>query len=203
MSPRLRAAALPVAAVLAVASLLGVQVAYGGGSFVPLRPADPCAERLVTSHSDGIDGLTEQLVLIGLDDAACTLGTTREALTIALARPDTRTPAEADALHQGLLAAVQQMKDDGTLPPASELVDDALDQADLNPLLETVIRALPDSVVDAALKTDDVLTRAIEDLDIDALLADLDDPDALESQVEAAVTQAVEDSLLDRVRGLV
>ena len=95
------------------------------------------------------------------------------------------------------------MKDDGSLPPASELVDEALDTADLNGFLETLIRALPDSVIDAALKTDDVLTRAIEDLDLRTLLANLDDQDDLNEQVEAAVTQAVKESLADRLRDLI
>ena len=116
--------------------------------------------------SEGIDGLTERLVLLAVDDAACTLHVSREALTLELAQPGPRTDAEIDALRQGLLAAVDRMKDDGTLPPASELVDDALDNADLNGFLEAAIRAIPDSVIDAALKTDDILTRAINDLDL-------------------------------------
>ena len=94
------------------------------------------------------------------------------------------------------------MKDDGSLPPASDLVDEALETADLNDFLKTLIRALPDSVVDAALKTDDVLTRTIDDLDLRALLANLDDQNDLNQQVEAAVTQAVKDSLADRLRDL-
>jgi len=89
------------------------------------------------------------------------------------------------------------------MPPASELVDDALDQAELDGWLETLIRAIPDSAVDAALKTDDVLTRAIDDLDLRAVLANLDDQDALEQQIEVAVTDAVKASLEARIRGLV
>jgi hypothetical protein len=57
-------------------------------------------------------------------------------------------------------------------------------------------------VVDSALHTDDVLTRTIDDLDLRALLADLDDQHDLNSQLNAAVTQAVEDSLVARLRGL-
>ena len=83
-----------------------------------------------------------------------------------------------------------------------KLVDEALDNADLNGFLEAAIRALPDSVVNAALKTDDVLVRAIDDLDLRALLANVDDPDELNAQVEAAVTRAVQDSLTDRLRDL-
>ena len=194
---------LPAFSVALVGAVLTVQLVAGGGQFEPLHTADPCAARTVTSQADGIDGLTERLVLIGLDNAACTLGVSREALTLELAQPGERTEAQVDALHDGLLAAVQQMKDDGTLPPASDLVDDALDNTELNPFLETAIRALPDAVVDAALKTDDVLTRAIDDLDLRTLLANLDDQDDLDRQVDAAVTQAVQDSLVARLQDLI
>ena len=94
------------------------------------------------------------------------------------------------------------MEDDGTLPPASELVDEALDTADLNGFLEAAIRAIPDSVIDAALKTDDILTRAIEDLDLRAVLANIDDQHELNQQIEDAVTQAVKDSLVARLNDL-
>ena len=123
--------------------MLGIQLAYGGGAYEPLRPADPCAERTVTSQSEGIEGLTERLVLIGVDNAACSLGVSREAFTLELAGPGTPTDAEIDALRQGLLSAVGEMKDDGSLPPASELVDEALDSADLNGFLKSLIRAFP------------------------------------------------------------
>lgn len=185
-----------------VGGVLAVQLAHGGGTFEPLRVADPCVVREVTSQSDGIEGLTERLVLIGVDEAACELGVSRETLTLELGRGGEPTDAEIQALHDGLVAAVRRMKDDGTLPPASELVDEALDSADLNRFLEAALRALPDSLVDAALKTDDVLVRAIDDLDLRQVLADLDDQDRLEEQVEAAVTRAVQDSLADRVREL-
>ena len=202
MNRRLRSAGLPALALVLVGGVLAVQLAYGGRSYAPLRPADPCAARTVTTQSEGIEGLTERLVLIGVDDAACTLGVSREAFTLGLARSGTPTDAEVDALREGLLSAVGEMKDDGSLPPASDLIDEALDSSDLNDFLKTLIRALPDSVVDAALKTDDVLVRAIDDLDLRALLSNLDDPDDLNAQVEAAVTRAVRESLVARLRGL-
>ncbi len=203
MNRHVRAASLPAIALGLVSGVLGIQLAYGGGTYEPLRPADPCAARTVTSQSEGIEGLTERLVLIGVDDAACSLGVSREALTLELADPGTPTAAEIDALREGLLSAVTQMEKDGSLPPASELVDEALDSADLNDFLKSLIRALPDSVVDSALKTDDVLTRAIEDLDLRSLLTNLDDQDDLNQQVEAAVTRAVRESLADRLRDLI
>jgi len=197
-----RALALPAFALLLVSGVLGVQLANGGGSFEPLRPADPCAARTVTSQAGGIDGLTERLVLLGLDGAACRLHVSREALTLELAQPGPRSDAEVAALRAGLLDAVRRMKDDGTLPPASALVDEALDSSDLNAFLEAAIRALPDSVIDSALKTDDVLTRTIDALDLRALLADVDDQQELNTQLTTAVTQAVKDSLAARLRDL-
>jgi hypothetical protein len=203
MSDVARKLGLPAFALVVVSGVLAVQLANGGGTFEPLASADPCVEREVDSQADGIDGLTERLVLLGIDGAACRLEVSREALTLELAQTSTPTDAQVDALREGLLAGVRRMQDDGTLPPVSELVDEALESADLGGFLETLIGAIPDSVVDAALKTDDVLTRATEDLDLREILANLDDQDDLNRQVEAAVTQAVKDSLLDRVRDLV
>ncbi|MBF4762963.1 hypothetical protein ISU07_07465 [Nocardioides islandensis] len=202
MTSWLRWTALPVLAVALVAGVLAVQVGHGGGSFEPLHPADPCVEREVTSRAEGIDALTERLVLLGIDGAACRLHINREALTLELAQSDDPTDAQVDALRGGLHDAVHRMKADGTLPPISSFVDEALDNADLNGFLKAAIRALPDSVIDAALKTDDVLDRTIDDLDLRELLANVDDQDDLNRQVEAAVTQAVKDSLVDRLRNL-
>ncbi len=187
MTDLVRLAALPAVALVLVSGVLGVQLANGGGTFEPLQSADPCVARTVTSQADGMDGLTERLVLLGIDGAACRLHVSREALTLELAQPGPRTDAEIDALRQGLLDAVQRMKDDGTLPPASELVDEALDNADLNGFLEAAIRALPDSVVNAALKIDDVLIRTINDLDLRSILANLDNEQDLYDQINAAV----------------
>jgi len=194
---------LPLVALVLVAGVLAVQLLNGGGRYEPLQPADPCQERTVDSQAEGIEALTERLVLIGVDDAACRLEVTREALVLQLAQQQEPTEEQVDALRAGLLQAVEEMDDDGTLPPVSELLDEALDQADLNGFVESLVRALPASVVDGALSTDDVLTRAIEDLDLRDLLADLTDQGALEQQVEVAVTQAVRDALTDRVRDLV
>ena len=202
MSAPPRWVGMPVAALVLVGGVVGAQLANGGGSYEPLRPADPCAERQVTSRAGGIDGLTERLVLLGIDGAACRLHVSREALTLELAQSDGPTDAQVDALRAGLQSAVRRMKGDGSLPPASALVDEALESADLNDLLKRLIRALPDSAIDAALKTDDVLTRAIDDLDLRALLTNVDDQQALEQQVEVAVTQAVNDSLEARLRDL-
>jgi hypothetical protein len=195
--------ALVALAVVLVAGVLGVQLAYGGGQFEPLRPADPCRERTVASQSSGIEGLTEELVLLGLDGAACELGTSRESLTLTLGTGAEVSTAEVRALRAGLRSAVRRMDREGDLPPVSELLDEALDSADLNGFVKAALKAVPDSVVDAALKTDDVLLRAVDELDLRAVLSDLSSPSALNREVEAAVTVAVREALVDRVRSLV
>lgn len=197
-----RSATLPVLAVLAVAVVLVVQLSLGGGRYEPLRPADPCTPRAVSSQSTGLDGLTEQLVLVGVDEAACRLGVSREALTLDLAQPRVRSEAEIEALRAGLRAGVRRLDAAGALPPASDLVDEALGSADLNRFVEVLVRALPDRVVDAALKTDDVLLRTVDDLDLRALLDDLGDPGDLQALLESAVTRAVREALVDRLRDL-
>jgi hypothetical protein len=199
---RPRVLLLPAVALALVSGVLGTQLAHGGGSYEPLRPADPCAVREVTSRAAGIDGLTERLVLLGLDAAACRLHVSREALTLELAGPGSRSDAELTAVRAGLLDAVRRMKDDGTLPTSSSLVDEALDSSRLNGFVKAAIRAIPDSVVDSALRTDDVLARTIDDLDLRRLLAHLDDEQDLERQLDAAVTRAVKDALTDRLRNL-
>ena len=199
-----RAMVLPAVALALVAGVMGVQVANGGGDFVPVRSADPCKPReVVPVSAKKIDALGEQLVLLGLDGAACKLGKSREALVIELALPGERTDAEIDALRSGLLGAVDRMDADGSLPPASDLADEALAEADLNGFVKGLIRALPDSAINSALHTDDVLRRAVTDLDLRQLLGNLENPNALEDQISEAVTKAVKDSLRDRLRDLV
>ncbi len=198
-----RLVGLPAVALVLVSGVLGVELANDGGRFEPLKPADPCVEREVTSEAEGIDALTERLVLLGIDGAACRLGVSREALTLELAQPGQRTDEQVDALRAGLHAAVDRMTKDGSLPEASDLVDEALGNADLNGFLEALIKALPDSVIDAAVKMDDVLHRTIDDIDLRDVLENLDDPDDLNRELNAAVEEAVKDSIVDRLKGLV
>jgi hypothetical protein len=194
---------LPLLAAALVSGVVGVQVANGGGDFTPARAADPCLARVVSPVTTGIDALGERLVLLGLDGAACRLGISREALVLDLATPGTRSAAQVRAVRAGLIGAIDRMKVEGSLPSASEVSDEALDNADLPGLVKLLIRALPDSVVNGALKTDDVLKRAVNDVDLGALLSDLNDPDELTRRINEAVTQAVKDSLVARLRNLV
>ena len=82
----------------------------------------------------------------------------------------------------------------------SALLPEALDEADLPGFVKTVIGAIPDSTVDSALPTRPLLRRAVDELDVDALVRDLDDPDQLESAVRSAILQAAQDQILERLR---
>lgn len=193
---------LPATAAVLAGGVLWVQAAHGAGDFVPARAADPCVKRVVAPVSTGIEALGERLVLIGLDGAACRLHVTREALILSLAGGKAPTDAQVAALRAGLHEAVERTKAEGSLPKASALTDEVLGQADLPGWVKSLIRALPDSLVDGLLKTDDVLNRTIDDLDLRKLLTDLDDPDQLSSQLSSSVTKSVKDSLLARLRDL-
>jgi hypothetical protein len=187
---------LPLGAAALVAVVLGGQVAAGGWDLGPQRAADPCRSRSVAAVSRGLEGLGERLVLLGLDGAACRLHTSREALVLHLADPGVRTDAEVDAVRGGLHDAVDRMAAEGTLPPASSLVNEVLDTSGLPGLAKTAIRALPDSLINNRLPTADVLRRTVDDLDVRTLLGQVTDPAQVQSLVTTAVKQAVKQQLL-------
>jgi MFS family permease len=104
-----------LAATVASAGLVGLNVALGGGSYKPLEVRDPCDPRPWRDARGG-DALTEQISLSALDGAACSLRVTREELALAVASADTRTrflrehrvsdAQLAKALRQGARRAV-------------------------------------------------------------------------------------------------
>ena len=196
----MRALSLPLIAVLLVAGVLGVQVAAGGGDYVPARPADPCAPRPVPPLPAELEPVAERIVLLGLDGAACRLGISREELVLALAEPGSLDPEVPAALKAGLVAAVDRLDREGRLPKVSQLLPEALEQADLPGFVKTIIGAIPDDTVDSTLPTAALLRRAIDELDVEALVRDLDDPDQLESAIRSAILDAAREEILDRLR---
>jgi hypothetical protein len=195
-----RALTLPLIAVLLVAGVLGVQVAAGGGDFVPLRSADPCTARAVPPLQAQLEPVAERIVLLGLDSAACRLGVSRERLVLSLADSRLLAPDASAALKGGLRDAVDRLERDGSLPKVSQLLPEALEQADLPGIVKTVIAAIPDETVDDVLPTGPLLRRAVDELDVDQLVRELDDPDRLESAIRSAILQAALDQILDRLR---
>src|SRR5690349_7388263 len=187
-------------AVLLVGAVLGVQVAAGGGEYEPRRPADPCVARPTGTIPPRLEPLTERIVLLGLDRAACRLGMPRERLVLSLADQGALDPAVAPALKAGLLDAVARLDREGRLPKTSQLLPEVLAQADLPGFVGTIIGAIPDGTVDNLLPTGAVLRRAVDQLDVARLLRDLNDPDQLDAAVRAALVRAARDEILDRLR---
>jgi len=196
----MRRLALPLIAVLLVAAVLGVQVAAGGGHYAPLRPANPCTPRPVPPIPAQLEPLAEQIVLLGLDGAACRLGISRERLVLALAETRSLDPRESAALKAGFADAVNRLDREGRLPKVSELLPQALGQANLPGIVKTIIAAIPDGLVDNLLPTGPLLRQAINELDINRLLRQLDNPNQLDAALQSAILQAALRQILDRLR---
>jgi len=108
-----------------VAAVVIPYVALGGGSFEPTPVADPCQARERT-EAEGLGETIERIALQSVDHVACDLGVSREELVLALRSEDAfdaftaehgidRAEAE-DAIHDGLVQAVDEAEEDGTLP---------------------------------------------------------------------------------------
>ena len=196
----MRRLALPLIAVLLVAAVLGVQVAAGGGDYLPRRPANPCKPRPVPPIPPQLEPLAEQIVLLGLDGAACRLGISRERLVLALADTRTLDPRASAALKAGLGDAVDRLGREGRLPKVSQLLPEALGQANLPAIAKTILEAIPGGVVDNLLPTRPLLRRTVDELDIDRLLHELNDPRRLDPAIRSAILQAALRQILDRLR---
>lgn len=196
----MRRLALPLIAVLLVAAVLGVQVAAGGGHYSPLRPSNPCTPRPVPPIPAQLEPLAEQIVLLGLDNAACRLDISRERLVLALADAHTLNPQTSAALKAGLGDAVDRLDRDGRLPKVSQLLPQALDESSLPGIVKTIIEAIPNGVVDHFLPTAPLLHATVANLDISRLLHELNDPSQLNSALQSAILQAALRQILNRLR---
>ena len=195
----MRRLALPLIAVLLVAAVLGVQVAAGGGHYAPQRPANPCAPRPIPQIQPQLEPIAEQIVLLGLDSAAYRLGISRERLVLSLADTHSLDPRAPAALKAGLHDAVDRLDREGRLPRVSQLLPQALDQANLPGIVKTLIKAIPPRVIDNALSTAPLLRRTIDELDVTRLLHELNDPRQLNSAIQSAILQAALSQILNRL----
>lgn len=196
----MRRLALPLIAGLLVAAVLGVQVAAGGGKYVPRRPANPCTPGPIPAVQPQLAPLAEQIVLLGLDSAACRLGISRERLVLAVAENRSLNPQASAALKSGLRDAVNRLDREGRLPKVSQLLPEALDQAGVSGIPKTIIEAIPAPVVDNALPTAPLLRRTIDALNVRQLLHELDDPNQLNSAVQSALLHAALSQILGHLR---
>lgn len=116
----------PIAAALvAVGAVLLTYLALGGASYEPAKVGDPCVTR-EWRNPGGLERVAEQIVLSGLDGAACKLGVSREELMLAVRSDQTldefsaehgvkRSEAER-AVRAGLLRALNDADDADALP---------------------------------------------------------------------------------------
>jgi hypothetical protein len=192
--------ALPLIAVLLVAAVLGVQVAAGGGHYAPLGPANPCTPRPIGPVAPQLEPLAEQVVLLGLDNAACRLGISRERLVLALADPHSRGPRVTAALKAGLSEAVGRLDREHRLPKVSQLLPQMITQAHLPGIAATIINAIPGGIIDSALPTGPLLRRTINQLDVNRLMGELGDPGRLQSAIQSALLRAAAGQILARLR---
>jgi hypothetical protein len=131
-----------LASLMAAALLLiGVEVARTSH---PPRLANPCLPRVLPSLG-GIDGTVQQVVLAGLDRAACRLGTSREALVLSIAGssagggPRWTRSTVSSAVRAGLRGSLGEAARRGDVPGFAV------------PLIERVIRDAPiDELVSGA-----------------------------------------------------
>lgn len=89
MSARTRGIALLLLALVASGALVGASLARGGLDRGVVHLANPCRAR-PPLPAGGVSGTIQQVVLDGLDGAACHLGMPRERLVIALASDEGR-----------------------------------------------------------------------------------------------------------------
>jgi hypothetical protein len=119
----MRAIAAAAAASLA---LIVVYLALGGASYAPARVADPCAPR-DWRNPQGLQQTAEQIVLSGLDGAACKLGVSREEMVLAFGSRDAlksfsrkhhvSTQKLDDIVRAGLMRSIDDAEQAGALDP--------------------------------------------------------------------------------------
>ena len=126
-TPRWRARALVIGALVLSLALVGAYLAAGGLSYQPASSLNPCDPRPYKANSGGIEGIAERFTLSALDGAACQLGVSRERLARALTSKQARErfvkrlgindEKLTQAIRAGLVRAVNDAEEHGELSP--------------------------------------------------------------------------------------
>lgn len=113
-----------VGAAAASAMLIAAYLALGGASYAPAKVADPCAAR-DWRDPEGLEAVAQQIVLSGLDGAACRLDVSREDIVLAFASRESlaafasengiSTAELEELLRSGLIRAVDDAVRAGAL----------------------------------------------------------------------------------------
>jgi hypothetical protein len=204
---RARGLALIAVAVALSAGLLGIQLASGGADFVPQRAGDPCRDRGGGAIAPDFESVAEAVVLTGLDEAACALGVSRERLLLAVPSREDRAQLArelgtdergiARAIRDGLRSGVDRLERGGRLPRSSALLPSVADELGIS---RTLVDLIPDGLVDDLLPTAGVLRRSLDRIDLDDVLANLDDQSSLESTLREALVRGALDEAKGRIR---
>jgi hypothetical protein len=128
-------------AVATAASLLlvAVYLGLGGASYAPAKTADPCVER-DWRQPGGFQEVAEQIVLSGLDGAACELGVSREEIVLAFA---SGTSLDAFAREHGIdRSQLEQLLRRGLV----RAIDDAERAGALNSTFAGIMRQVVERV---------------------------------------------------------
>lgn len=144
--------AIAVAAVAAL-TLVVVYLALGGASFAPAKVADPCVAR-DWRDPERLEEVAEQIVLSGLDGAACELEVTREQIVLAFAGRGslTRLAREhgiseerlEEVVRSGLVRAIDDAERAGALDPeVADLLRELVGRIPVASLLD-LLEQLPD-----------------------------------------------------------
>lgn len=195
----MRGLALPLIAILLVSAVLGVQLAAGGGQYAPRRPANPCTQPAIPAISPRLEPLAQEIVLLGLDSAACRLNISRERLVLGLADTRALNPRVVAALKAGMNDAVDRLGRQGRLPKVSQLLPEALDRAGVPGIAKALIEAIPAGLVDSLLPTAPLLHRTIDQLDVARLLGEVNDTARLDSAIQSAILHAAVGQILARL----
>jgi hypothetical protein len=134
--------------------LVGAYLALGGATYAPAQVADPCAPR-DWREPKGVQEVAEQIVLSGIDGAACELGVSREAVVLAFASRDAleRFAREheisqddlGDLVRSGLLRAADDAERADRLDPRlGDLLRGLVRRVSIDRLLD-LLDLLPDS----------------------------------------------------------
>jgi len=140
------AVAVLVAVLVASVALLVAELATSA-AHEGVEIENPCGTRAPFPGS-GIDGVTQRIVLDGLDGAACRLHTSREELVLSLGNGKRRWDARTieTALRAGLLRAVDDAEQRGDLPSF------------LAPLVRRVVESTPlEKLVEGGISLRDLL----------------------------------------------
>lgn len=202
-----RGLALIAVALVLSGGVLAFQLSRGGADFVPARSADPCQDRSRTAVKPDLESVAEAVVLSGLDAAACDLGVTRERLLLALPYPEERAQLAreagtdeaglARAIHDGLRGGVDRLERNDQLPPVSALLPEIGDELGIP---QNLVDLVPDGVVDDVVPTADALRWAVDQIDVNEVLANLEDSVALEKILRDALVQGAIDDVRARIK---